>query len=306
MSHQVDKMFFVGETPWHGLGHYFEVAPRTMDEILPAAGLNWNVNSGKIFDANGKEIEGYQQLTRSDNNFSLGVMGKRYQAMQNNEALQSLMPLIESGEAEIETAGALDHGKKVWFLFRSNHLKETILANGERIRNFFLFSTSHDGSRANRMGRTSTRVVCANTLAVSDGDSAVKFRHTKGQVHVLDQLVTLATETNMENERMADAFNLLLSKRCTHAELRDYIQQVMGLSDSTRGQNILTDIAGKAYYGRGNSDVKGTWWAALNAVTEHLSHEIGQSAESRYKSLWFGANQGVLNKATTIAIKRAA
>lgn len=305
MSHMVEKMFFVGETPWHGLGHFFQEPPKTLEEILPAAGLDWRVIESPVFDTNGTPIDGYKQLTRSDNNYSLSIVGRRYTPMQNDEALAALMPLIESGEAEIETAGSLDNGKKVWALLRSGHLNETTLSNGERIKNFFLFSTSHDGSRANRFGKTSVRVVCANTLKMSDSDSSVAFRHTAKQKTILDTLVSFATDANQENERLAAGFEKLLRAKCSHKQLQDYVSQVFDLGDSKRAQNLLWDIAGKAYNGRGNMEVKGTWWAALNAATEHLSHHTGRSAESRYKQLWFGGNQGILNKATVLALAAA-
>ena len=303
MAHQVEKMFFVGETPWHGLGHYFETPPKTIEEILPAAGLDWSVQKTPIFDAQGNVINGYSQLTRCDNGKTLHVVGNRYEPMQNADALQSLMPLIESGDAEIETAGSLDGGKKIWFLLRSGHLKETELSNGETINNYFLFSTSHDGSRANRMGKTGVRVVCANTLHLSDRDSSVAFRHTKGQVKVLDTLVAFANQANAENDQLKAAYEKLLCAKIDHRQLEEYVRQVFSLGDSTRAKNMLAEITGKAYFGRGNGHVRGTWWAALNAVTEQLSHHAGRTAETRYKSLWFGANSGVVNKATVLALK---
>jgi len=306
MAHEVESMMYVNETPWHGLGKVFAEPPKTMEEILEGAGLNWRVNHTPIYSQKGELIEGYKQLSRSDNDYSLAVVGNRYEPMQNHDALASLMPLIESGEAEIETAGSLREGKKIWALLRSNHLKETQLHNGERIKNYFLFSTSHDGSRANRFGKTSVRVVCANTLSMSDKDSSIAFRHTKNQKNILDTLVSFATDANQENERLAAAYNMLLTAKISHVRLQDYIIQVFGLTDSTRGQNLLADIVSKAYFGRGNRDVKGTWWAALNAATEHLSHETGRNQESRLNQLWFGGNQGLLNKATTLAIKAVA
>lgn len=310
MAHQVERMFFVGETPWHGLGHYFPVAPKTLEEILPAAGLDWHVVGRPLYDEAGYPIATHKQLVRSDNGAQLGIVGNKYCPMQNTDALAALMPLIESGEAEIETAGSLKEGKKVWALLRSNHLHETTLSNGEQIRNFFLFSTAHDGTRANRFGKTSVRVVCANTLAMSDADSAVVFRHTKQQKAILDTLVDFAVNANKENEAMANAFEMLMRAKCSDSQLEDYIKQVMNLTDSSRAQNVLDSIKQKAYWGKGMADLNGsirhTWWAALNAITEHLSHEAGRTAENRYNSLWFGSNQGLLNKATTLALKAIA
>jgi hypothetical protein len=44
--------------------------------------------------------------------------------------------------------------------------------------------------------------------------------------------------------------------------------------------------------GRGNDlpGVAGTYWAAYNAITEHLSYGISNTQDNRLDSLWFGMN----------------
>ena len=42
MSANVESMFYVRETPWHGLGTRVIDAPSSEDALI-AAGLNWNV-----------------------------------------------------------------------------------------------------------------------------------------------------------------------------------------------------------------------------------------------------------------------
>ena len=51
--------------------------------------------------------------------------------------------------------------------------------------------------------------------------------------------------------------------------------------------------------------VKGTYWAAYQAVTEYLSHEYGRTAESRYNALWFHHSQKMNRLALEIAVTRA-
>ncbi len=61
---------------------------------------------------------------------------------------------------------------------------------------------------------------------------------------------------------------------------------------STRAKNQISDIVTLFEHGRGNdmAGVRGTVWAAYNAVTEYLTHANGADADKRYSSLWFGAN----------------
>ena len=48
MSHEVENMFTVAVPAWHRLGTVLENAP-SLDEALPAAGLDWDVISRPLF-----------------------------------------------------------------------------------------------------------------------------------------------------------------------------------------------------------------------------------------------------------------
>ncbi len=51
----------------------------------------------------------------------------------------------------------------------------------------------------------------------------------------------------------------------------------------------LFDGAGR---GANHPGVKGTRWGLLNAITEHVDHEMGRTADSRLDSAWFGRGDG--------------
>ena len=44
MSANIETMMYVGEAPWHNLGHQFQEPPKTVEEIITAAELDWTVN----------------------------------------------------------------------------------------------------------------------------------------------------------------------------------------------------------------------------------------------------------------------
>ena len=64
MSANVETMFSVRETPWHGLGRIVIDAPASR-EALELAGLDWQVESRNIYSGTGAMIPGYRANVRS-------------------------------------------------------------------------------------------------------------------------------------------------------------------------------------------------------------------------------------------------
>ena len=64
MSANVETMFSVRETPWHGLGRIVMDAPASR-EALELAGLDWQVESRNIYSGTGAMIPGYRANVRS-------------------------------------------------------------------------------------------------------------------------------------------------------------------------------------------------------------------------------------------------
>ena len=85
MPANVETMFSVRETPWHGLGRIVMDAPASR-EALELAGLDWQVESRNIYSGTGAMIPGYRANVRSTDNAVLGVVSDRYRIVQNEEA----------------------------------------------------------------------------------------------------------------------------------------------------------------------------------------------------------------------------
>ena len=64
MSANIETMFSVRETPWHGLGRIVMDAPASR-EALELAGLDWQVESRNIYSGTGAMIPGYRANVRS-------------------------------------------------------------------------------------------------------------------------------------------------------------------------------------------------------------------------------------------------
>ena len=108
----------------------------------------------------------------------LSVVSNRYQVVQPREVLEFYRDLVEVGGFELETAGVLKGGRKLWALARTG--QEAMLKGGDAVKAYLLLATACDGTLATTAQFTSVRVVCNNTLNISLSDSigAIKVPHS--------------------------------------------------------------------------------------------------------------------------------
>lgn len=337
MAHLLENMFYVGQTPWHGLGVSVQDAP-SVAEAIKLAGLDWAVRKESIYlgtnatpigttvsaaefsaqeyadhrlmtgrpvDApiaqrDGQEITSHKALIRATDGACLGVVGNRYTPLQNSEAFSFFDPLVQSGLVELETAGSLAGGRRIWILARIKGEDITIVGK-DTVRRYVLLSNSHDGTTSVRAGFSPVRVVCANTLSMSQNSSAsslIRLRHSHDVAKNLESVREILNLANKTFEATAEKYRFLASKTINAADLRKYVKIVLGHEAtedkdlSARASNQIDNVVRMATFGRGQQldGVGGTLWAAYNGVTEFLTHEASKDADKRYNALWFGQN----------------
>ena len=194
MPANVETMFSVRETPWHGLGRIIMDAPASR-EALELAGLDWQVESRNIYSGTGAMIPGYRANVRSTDDAVLGVVSDRYRIVQNEEAFQFTDDLLGEG-VTYETAVSLQGGKKVWMLAR---LPRKYLIAGDQVEPYLVIFNSHDGSSGVKVAMTPIRVVCQNTLnlALNTAKRSWTARHTENVLlRVQDARETLQLDSN--------------------------------------------------------------------------------------------------------------
>ncbi len=117
-------------------------------------------------------------LYRSDTRATLSVVGNRFKVVQPEEILEFYRDLTEVSGFELETAGVLKGGRKMWALARTG--QSGVLKGNDQTNAYLLLATSCDGTMATTAQFTSIRVVCNNTPAVALKGStanAVKVKH---------------------------------------------------------------------------------------------------------------------------------
>ena len=251
-------------------------------------------------------------LFRSDTHAPLSVVSKRYQVVQPQEVLEFYRDLTEAGGFELETAGVLKEGRKLWALARTG--QETLLRGGDKVGAYLLLATSCDGTLCTTAQFTSIRVVCNNTLQMAVGDSsgAVKVPHSR---KFDPQLVKQELGIGLSSwERFVGNMKRLAERPIHKFEAMNLIVNVLGdpelpLADQPNQkalQNVYALYSGQGM-GADLSSANGTAWGLLNAVTQFVDHERrARSQDYRLDSAWFGQGAAIKGKAYQEALKLAA
>ena len=281
---------------WHGLGTVIDEAVSTQ-EMLDLAHLSgWNVRLETV-DLPGRSHRDYFATVRT-NPFDggtdvLGVVGERYKVLQNEELFTFGDALLDGGRWE--TAGSIKNGTVVFgslALDRTTELDPS--GRGDKVNNYLLVHTSHDGSLAIQASVTPVRVVCQNTLNMAVGykgkgaKQSFRIRHTQtvqGKVQAAREALGLANQ-------YLDAFDKIaaemIAKEINDQKFFDIITTIYPKPEEnvkgamTKWENKI-DTLNTIYNGETCVNIKGTAWGAYNALTERLDwyrNPRGGNAES--------------------------
>ena len=288
MSANVESMFYVRETPWHGLGTKVMEAPDSEGALI-AAGLNWNVVQEPIFTGENEPIRGYKANIRDSDRKVLGVVTDRYKVIQNHEAFAFTDELLGQG-VRYETAGSLQDGKKVWLLA---HMPHEYIISGERISPYLLFSNTHDGSGAIKVALTPIRVVCNNTLnlALSAAKRSWSMVHT-GDIRSKMQE---ARDTLFMAERYMDElgkeFEALRLKKLSDQKVMEYIEILLPVEDGSTPQQIKNiereDMKIRYFDAPDLQDTGKNAYRFINAVSDFATHAKPLRRTVNYKENLF-------------------
>lgn len=345
MAHMIDEttgkaaIAYVGDTPWHNLGQSL-TAGASIDVWRKEAGLDYNVVRSPVqferIDFSGIEagdgvtiptemiaMPERHVLYRSDTGAPLSVVSKDYKVVQPGEVLDFFGKLAEIGGFELETAGALSDGKRIWALARVNDGAPII--GQDVVRPYVLLATSYDGSMATTAKFTAVRVVCNNTItmAVGSGDYAEGKLESDTEGGAVSSLVRIPHSKTFNPDAVrlglgivANVWEKWLVNTRILAERKMEMQQadvftfnlLSSIQGKPSGDRPLPDVRKSKGFDRIMSMFQGDLigddltegmnrWRMLNAVTEWVDHERGKTDDTRMTSAWFGAGDGIKNRA---------
>lgn len=290
MAANVETMFYVRETPWHGLGTRIMEAP-TSREALVAAGLDWRVVQEPVYTGREEQIDGYRANVRDTDRKVLGVVTERYKVIQNEEAFAFTDALLGEG-VRYETAGSLQGGRKVWMLA---HMPHEYIISGERISPYLLFSNTHDGSGAVKVALTPIRVVCNNTLnlALSTATRCWSTIHTGDIRNKMQEAENTLLLADQYMDSLGKEFEVLRMKKLNDKQVMEYIEILLPIEDGSTPQQIrnmkrLQEDMKARYFDA--PDLKGVGKNAyrfVNAVSDFATHAEPLRKTANYKENLF-------------------
>ena len=313
MSHNLEQvdgqtsMFYTGQVPWHQLGRRLD-KPATAAEAMEAANLDYTVVKKPlkaiIHNRHFADVPNAFATVRTDTNVVLGIVGSRYEAVQNRDAFSFFDPLVGSdrSEAIYHTAGVLGRGEKIWLLAKlPDYIK--VGKKNDPVEKYVLLYNSHDGSSHIRVKMTPVRVVCSNTLtaALQGSDAEVRIKHTQSAQDRLQEASKVLELTNQLYKELDYIFNRMSLRKVTSQQLVDYVKALVPdnpeAENNTRTENIRNHIL---YL---HDDIpeakmhKGTLFGALNAISEYTDHNSDQKDPNKQlRSIWFNGSGEMLKQ----------
>lgn len=317
--HLVQSMAYVGQQAWHGLGNQL-AANQPLEVWAERAGMNWRIESSEVRFVTGTTGIGaihafpdQKVLYRSDTKAPLSVVSSRYQVVQPSEILEFYRDLTEVGGFELETAGVLKDGKKLWALAKTGQTGS--LKGKDKVDGYLLLATACDGTLATTAQFTSVRVVCNNTLqiALGDGTGSVKVPH-RSQFDAQAVKRQLGIAVSSWDAFMART-KALAERKVSDSAAEAFLRRVLTYPVTTSSDRDALAVneraikaVGQLYAGRGKGaqlpSASGTAWGLLNAVTEFTDHHRrARSDDHRRDAAWFGAGATLKQKAWDEALK---
>lgn len=296
MSHEITELadgvhtfVSVRKDAWHRLGIVVDEPMSALDAMKLAKLTDWDVRKQPVFtaDENGQPMQLSDKFATVFTNpvtrktQELGVVGKVYEPIQNEENADLFDALTDEGGAKIETVGSLNDGRRTFVCMK---LPESMQIGGiDRVDTYIVGLNSHDGSSSFRFIVTPVRVECSNTVAaaIRQAESSFSIRHTvsaRGRIAEAREALGLTFKFTEAFEAEAQA---MIEQTVTDAKFDAIMKDLFGDPEkqSSKRANTSTTAhldATRALWNESATlqNIKGTAWAGYNVVTEYLDHFI--------------------------------
>mgnify|MGYP001564903048 CR=1 FL=1 len=293
-----------------------------IQQALTQANLDWGLNvipadHLAILGDDGitpTSIPGMRLVMRDDNHVTLGVVGGKYQAVDNRSVFSMGEHVLAQG-GHLIAGGEVDHGRKTFMRFSLPEAQ--IKVGGKDLVNFGVtIRAAHDGTGHVFAGVEATRLVCTNgmTTKIKGIPHEFKLRHTasaEGRLAEAEQVLQGAARYAREFVAAAD---VMLDTKFTLREYETYIDALFPKPEEEgRARTLWETRRGELLdlyqFAETNDLGRNTAWGAFNSVTEYLDWAApvrvttGSTVEdTRARRQFDNSNQAVKDQAFSLLV----
>ena len=242
-----------------------------MSYIEPINNFNFPVESQPIFDALGKQIEGQQNIVRTDTNQSLGVHGSRYKMVPHQDVMDSVIDGVKAADIAKDyeiSVDVLENGRKLRgeILFNDLTIEPAV---GDYVKFRVSFFNSYDASWPFSQQANGLRLWCLNGCTTADTVARSRYKHTasinvegaavkvvNGLHHFMERKEVWQQwmQTNVEQEQVENLFKKTVCKTFTR-------QQSVTKTNEKQLENLLR------IWSEERSNLGNNKWALYNCFT---------------------------------------
>lgn len=266
------------------------------------------------YDAGGNphQIPDRKAIVRVDNGECVSIMGAGYALRQYEAQFHDPVTALGAAGAIYSSGGTFKGGRVGWVscLLPGG---ESEVVRGDVVKGYLNLYTSIDGSLAWIGKVQSERPICENTYArllATEEKVQARAKHTSG----FDQALSLATDelrrAGVTFRTYVESARIMAQTRFTDTEMISLTEILIpsGPDVSKRTANARETLSALFEGGKGiTAAIRGTRWAAWNAVTEYVDHHRstrvadGETEDSaRTFSAWLGSGSEIKDRAYAI------
>lgn len=280
------------------------IETKNVEEAMDIAGHNFTVEKRRIHTEDGTLIPDHVAVMNTNTGQYLGTVGIGWIPVQPETIYDMAKHLIDSTNGKINGVFNMFGGSVIGISFT--------LAEREYIANDitelnFLMLTSFNGMYGIAGHATTNRMACLNQVNTSS--KVYNLRHTKFVNNRLEVVKNILKYYDKEIQDFDKKMEGLVNKRMTTKDAIDWFIGLFPEPKSTKAQTYLerqTMSFLECLEGGMGSDipgVKGTSYAAFQALTEYINHHRivkvhgdRDREEVKFQSIHFGTNNALAQK----------
>ena len=270
-----EQIFIDRTTTWHAIGKGVQEC-KSMEQVLRASGLDYEVTKYPIFAHTGEVIPNRFITTRNNDGHMYDVVSDKFQIVQNRDAFDFVNYM--GNDLTFEKAGETSNG----MVYIIGKLPEVDIL-GDAFTPYVIFRNGFSGKVKITAAICPLRIVCQNqfNFAFKNTQNAVTIRHVgnaEAKLQEAREVLKLSADYMAEINAMANQY---VGVKLTPDQLEKVVNQMFpmanieSMNSFKRHQLEAARTAFvNAYNADDNGNFRGTAWGLINAYTDYITHKV--------------------------------